>query len=231
MPLSSQVVPAALSKIYVFACIIPANPRDQIVHASGGFIVNDPLVSGVLSEQGVDLPILLNNLELGVRFVVSFLFAPEAPLTHCIRNRVRELEGYPPEPNGVRVEFNTNSQLRKKATTCEIDAFDNINKQTPYHDIELDTSDAMTEVLKRAPKQSAWWKDKRGRLPELWWQFLYLLFHRDPGLGGLDAECNGIIRRFRKYVLLMPHDPMRKHRASALALVDHKSQIVKLFMT
>jgi len=51
----------------------------------------------------------------------------------------------------------------------------------------------MTEVLKKAPDQSALWKDKKNRLPEPWWRFLYLLFHRDAGLGGLHAERNGII--------------------------------------
>jgi len=41
----------------------------------------------------------------------------------------------------------------------------------------------MTEVLKKAPDQSALWKDKKNRLPEPWCQqFLYLLFHRDAGL-------------------------------------------------
>jgi len=44
----------------------------------------------------------------------------------------------------------------------------------------------MTEVLKKAPDQSALWKDKKNRLPEPWWQFLYLLFHRDAGLGDSD---------------------------------------------
>ena len=77
MPLSSQIVPASLSKIYVFASIIPANPRDPIVCASGGFIVNDTLVSAALNNQGVDLLILFNNLELGVRFVVSFYLHPK----------------------------------------------------------------------------------------------------------------------------------------------------------
>jgi len=77
MPLSSQIVPASLSKIYVFAGIIPANPRDPIVRASGGFIVNDALVSVALNDRGVDLPILFNNLELGVRFVVSFYLHPK----------------------------------------------------------------------------------------------------------------------------------------------------------
>ena len=70
MSLSSQIVPAVLSKIYVFAGIIPANPRDPIARAAGGFITNDPLVSAVLHAEGADLPILFSNLELGVRYVV-----------------------------------------------------------------------------------------------------------------------------------------------------------------
>jgi hypothetical protein len=72
MSLSSQIVPAVLSKIYVFVGIIPANPRDPIARAAGGFITNDPLVTEVLNDQSVDLPIVFNNLELGVRCVVSF---------------------------------------------------------------------------------------------------------------------------------------------------------------
>jgi hypothetical protein len=36
MSLSSQIVPAVLSKIYVFVGIIPANPRDPIARAAGG---------------------------------------------------------------------------------------------------------------------------------------------------------------------------------------------------
>ena len=83
----------------------------------------------------------------------------------------------------------------------------------------------MNEVLKKAPDQTTWWKDKHDRLPEPWWRFLYLHFHRDPGLGGLDAEYNGIIRRFRNYVLVMSHSPVHKHAASALALVDRKPKI------
>jgi hypothetical protein len=65
--LPSQIIPAVLSKIYVFAGIIPANPRDPIARAAGGMIVNDLLVSEVLSAEGADLQMLFSNLELGVR--------------------------------------------------------------------------------------------------------------------------------------------------------------------
>jgi hypothetical protein len=65
--LPSQIIPAVLSKIYVFAGIIPANPHDPIARAAGGMIVNNPLVSEVLSAEGADLQMLFSNLELGVR--------------------------------------------------------------------------------------------------------------------------------------------------------------------
>jgi hypothetical protein len=65
--LPSQIIPAVLSKIYVFAGIIPANPCDPIACAAGGMIVNDLLVSEVLSAKGADLQVLFSNLELGVR--------------------------------------------------------------------------------------------------------------------------------------------------------------------
>lgn len=64
-----QIVPAVLSKIYVFAGIIPANPRDPIARAASCVIVNDKLVSDVLSEEGTDVQELFSNLELGVRYV------------------------------------------------------------------------------------------------------------------------------------------------------------------
>ena len=67
-----QIIPATLSKIYVFAGIIPANPRDPIARAASGLIVNDPLVNAVLSEEGTDIPVLFSNLELGVRYIYSF---------------------------------------------------------------------------------------------------------------------------------------------------------------
>jgi len=60
-------VPAVLSKIYVFAGIIPANPRDPMARSASGLIVNDPLVSKILSEEGADLQLLFSDLELGIR--------------------------------------------------------------------------------------------------------------------------------------------------------------------
>jgi hypothetical protein len=159
-----------------------------------------------------------------------FLFIPEVPLTGCIRNRLCGQVGYPPLLNGARVDFNTALQPRKKTTATELDRFDNTKKSSPWCDIELETSEAMADVLETAPDQSAWWKDTRNRLPEPWWRFLYLLFHRDPGLDGLRAEHDGIIQRFRHYILLMTHDPIRKHGTRALALIERKPKIVKLFM-
>ena len=136
--------------------------------------------------------------------------------------------GQPPLLKGVRVEFNTALQSKKRTTAIEIDRFDNSNKPSPWCDVELETSEAMAEVLERAPDQSAWWKNTQNRLPETWCRFAYLLFHRDPSLDGLPAEHDAIIQRFRKYILMMTHDPIRKHGTSALALIDRKPEIVKL---
>ena len=66
------MIPAVLSKIYVFAAIIPANPSDRLARAAGGFITNDKIVTDVLKEENADLPVLFSNLELGVRYVVSY---------------------------------------------------------------------------------------------------------------------------------------------------------------
>jgi hypothetical protein len=103
-------------------------------------------------------------------------------------------------------------------------------KLSPWCDIKLETSEAMANMLETAPDQLAWWKDTRNRLAELWWRFLYLLFHCDPGLDGLHAERDGIIQRFRNYILLMTHDPICKHGTRALVLIERKPKIVKLFM-
>lgn len=65
-----QIVPAVLSKVYVFAGIIPANPCDPIARAASCIIVNDQLVSDVLNEEGTDVQVLFSNLELGVRYVL-----------------------------------------------------------------------------------------------------------------------------------------------------------------
>ena len=66
-----------MSKIYVLAAIIPANPRDPIARAAGSIIFNDPLVSEVFSAEGADTTLLFNNLELGVRYVFSFHAHPK----------------------------------------------------------------------------------------------------------------------------------------------------------
>jgi len=80
----------------------------------------------------------------------------------------------------------------------------------------------MLALLKKAPVQSAGWKVTANRLPEPWWQFAHLLFHRDPGLDKLSAERDEIIYTFRQHVLLMTHDPVRKNGTRALALIDGK---------
>ncbi len=91
--------------------------------------------------------------------------------------------------------------------------------------MELEASEAMVALIKRAPNQSAGWKRTTNRLPEPWWQFAHLLFHRDPMLNKLPAERDAIIQRFRKHILLMTHDPVRKNGARALALIDGKPSI------
>lgn len=136
--------------------------------------------------------------------------------------------GEPPLLKGAKIDFNAISQLKKKtATASEVDRFDVSNKPSAFCDIELEASPAMAALLKRAPVQSVAWKATTNRLPEPWWQFAYLLFHRDPGLDELPNERDEIIRTFRKYVQLMTHDPVRKNGASALALIDCKPNIAK----
>lgn len=65
--LSSQILPAALSKIYVFAGIIPANPCDPVARAASCLIANDPVVDEAFAAQGIESRLLLNDLELGIR--------------------------------------------------------------------------------------------------------------------------------------------------------------------
>lgn len=127
---------------------------------------------------------------------------------------------------GDKVNFNTTFQL-KKAAASEVDRFDVSNKPSPWCDIELEASQAMVALLKQVPVQSTRWKATTNRLPEPWWQFAHLLFHRDPGLNELSAERDKIIHIFRQYVLLMTHDPVRKNGARALALIDGKPNIAK----
>lgn len=83
----------------------------------------------------------------------------------------------------------------------------------------------MAALLRRAPDQSAGWKRSANRLPESWWRFAYLLFHRDPQLNELPAERDEITDKFRQFVLLMTHDPVRKNGARALAIVDRKHDV------
>jgi type II secretory pathway component PulJ len=127
---------------------------------------------------------------------------------------------------GEKFEIRTAYQS-KKATTSEVDQFDVSNKPSTWCDIELEASQAMAALLKKAPVQSTGWKVTANRLPEPWWQFAHLLFHRDPGLNELLAERDEIIRTFRQHVLLMTHDPVRKNGARALALIDGKPYIEK----
>jgi hypothetical protein len=137
--------------------------------------------------------------------------------------------GEPPLLKGVKVEFNTAPRSKKNLTASEVDRFDDSSKPSARCDIELETSEAMAEVLKRAPDQSAGWKNSGNRLPEPWWRFAYLLFHRDSSLDELPAECDRIIRIFRKHILVMTHDPIRKNGARALALIDRKPEHAKLW--
>ena len=85
----------------------------------------------------------------------------------------------------------------------------------------------MVALLEQAPVQSSGWKATLNRLPERWWQFAHLLFHRDPGLNELSVERDKIIRAFRQHVCLMTHDPVRKNGARALAMIDGKPTIAK----
>ena len=108
-----------------------------------------------------------------------------------------------------------------------VDEFDANTRPRTWCNIELETSEPMAELLEQAPDQSAGWKRSTNRLPESWWRFAYLLFHRDSQLNELPAERDEIIRTFRKSVLLMTHDPVRKNGARALAMVDRKHGIAQ----
>jgi hypothetical protein len=134
--------------------------------------------------------------------------------------------GEQPLLKGDKVNFDTAFQLKTKAP-ASLDKFDISNKPSPLRDIELEASQEMVVLLKRAPDQSAGWKATANRLPEPWWQFAHLLFHRDPGLDELSAERDEILHTFRQRILLMTHDPVRKNGARALALIDGKPTIAK----
>ena len=103
--------------------------------------------------------------------------------------------------------------------------FDVCNKRSAWCDIELETSQEMAALLGQAPVLWPQWKCTTNRLPEPWWQFAYLLLHRDPGLDELPAERDEIIQTFRRHVGLMTHDPVRKNGARALALVNCKPNV------
>ena len=128
---------------------------------------------------------------------------------------------------GAKVDFNTASPSKKKATASKIDGFDISNKPSAWCDMELEASQAMVALLEQAPVLSAGWNRTTNRLPEPWWQFAHLLLHRDPSLDELPAERDEIIQTFRKHVQLMTHDPVRKNGGRALALIDCKSNIAK----
>ena len=83
----------------------------------------------------------------------------------------------------------------------------------------------MVALIEQAPDQSAGWKRTANRLPESWWQFAHLLLHRDRKLNELPVERDAIICTFRKHIMLMTHDPVRKNGARALALIDCKLDI------
>lgn len=117
--------------------------------------------------------------------------------------------------------------MKKKATASEVDRFDVGKKPSAWCDIELEASQAMVALLEQAPVQSAGWKVTANRLPEPWWRFAHLLFHRDPGLDELSAERDKIIHAFRRHVLFMTHDPVRKNGARALALIDGTPDFAK----
>ena len=65
--LPPQMVPAVLSKIYVFAGIIPANPHDSTARGACGLIVNDTVITEALKAEGADLSLLISDLEIGIR--------------------------------------------------------------------------------------------------------------------------------------------------------------------
>jgi len=130
--------------------------------------------------------------------------------------------GQPPLLKGVKVSLNTT-----KVTASEVDQFDANTKLSAWCDIELEASKGMTALIECAPDQSTGWKRTTNRLPEPWWQFAHLLFHRDSTLNELPAERDAIIQTFRNHVLLMTHDPVRKNGARALALIDGKPNIAQ----
>ena len=120
------------------------------------------------------------------------------------------------------MKLDISTTLKKKATASEVDQFDANTKLSACCDIELEASEAMVALIERAPDQSAGWMRTTNRLPEPWWQFAHLLFHRDSTLNELPAERDAVVQAFRKRVLLMTHDPVRKNGARALALIDGK---------
>ena len=131
--------------------------------------------------------------------------------------------GKPPLLKGIKVDPATT--LKVKATASEVDRFDASTKLSAWCDIELEASEAMVALIQHAPDQSAGWKRTANRLPEPWWWFAHLLFHRDPRLDGLPAERDAIAQMFRKHILLMTHDPVRKNGVRALALIDRKPNV------
>ena len=136
--------------------------------------------------------------------------------------------GEPLLPKGVKVDFYATAQSKRKVTASDLDQFDDSTKSITWCAIDLDASEAMVALVEQAPDQSTGWKDMTNRLPEPWWQFAYLLFHRDPRLDDLAAEHDGIIQRFRKHVLLMTHNLIRKNGTRALALIDRKPGIANV---
>ena len=136
-----------------------------------------------------------------------------------IRNHLRKQAGEPPLLKHAKVAFSAAPQLNNAS---EVDAFDGTSNSGKWFEFALDTSEEMVALLNQAPDQSTGWKDTVNRLPEPWWRFAHLLFHRDPRLNALSSECKGIIKRFRQHVQLMTHDPIRKNGARALALIDCK---------
>ena len=222
-----QIIPATLSKIYVFAGIIPANPCDPIAQAASSLIVNDLLVNAVLCEEGMDVQVLFSNLELGVWYIYSFHEYLKYIWLGCTRNHLCKQAGEQPLLKGDRLSFTTTFKSRKKATVSEIDRFNVSNKPSHWCNMELEASQAMEALLKQAPVQSGVLKDTANQLPEPWWQFAHLLLHHDPGLNKLPVEHDQITCTFCDHVLLMTHNPVCKNGSRVVALIDGKSDIAK----
>lgn len=126
-------------------------------------------------------------------------------------------------PKGI--EHGRNTTLKTKATPSEVDQFDVNTKLNSWCDVELEVTKDMAALIESVPDQSAGWKRTTNRLPEPWWQFLHLLFHRNTTLNELPVARDAIIKAFRNHINLMTHDPVRKNGARALALIDGKPNI------